>query len=146
MDAARAAAIPVVVVQSTASQNMPIFARGSQGWELHEVVLNRGWDHLVEKSLPSSFAGTDLGEWLAGREIEPAVEFLSDASGSVPYENRAGRASAEEIHRAFSVVQQSRFAAVMTTGEWIRAVETGEAPERDTILGSNRRARERARA
>jgi len=71
-----------------------------------------------------------------------AVEFLSDASGSLGYENRAGRASAEEIHRVFLVVQQSRFAAVLTTEEWIRAVKSGAAPERDSIYGSNRRARQ----
>jgi hypothetical protein len=70
-----------------------------------------------------------------------AVEFLSDATGAVPYENRAGRASAEEIHRVFSVVMQSRFAAVLTTAEWIAALETGEAPVRDSIYASNQMAR-----
>ena len=70
-----------------------------------------------------------------------SVEFLADATGAVPYENRAGRASAEEIHRVFTVVMQSRFAAVLTTAEWIAALETGEPPERDTIYASNQKAR-----
>jgi nicotinamidase-related amidase len=70
-----------------------------------------------------------------------AVEFISDAAGSVPYENRAGRASAEEIHRVMSVVLQSRFAAVMATDEWIAMLQQGTTPERDSIFLSNRRAR-----
>lgn len=69
-----------------------------------------------------------------------AVEFLHDAAGSVPYANRAGRATAEEIHRAFLVVLQSRFAAVLSTEEWIDAVRTGIAPPRETIFGSYQRA------
>jgi hypothetical protein len=64
-----------------------------------------------------------------------------DAAGSVPYANRAGQASAEEIHRAYSVVLQSRFAAVLSTAEWIAAVQTGAEPERDSIFASNQRAR-----
>jgi len=68
------------------------------------------------------------------------VEFLSDASGSVPYANRAGFASAEEIHRVLSVVQQSRFAAVLSTDEWLDCVAQGKAAERDTIYASHQRA------
>jgi len=70
-----------------------------------------------------------------------AVEFISDASGSVPYKNRAGSATAEEIHRVISVVLQSRFAAVMSTDEWIEMLQNGSTPERDSIFLSNRRAR-----
>jgi hypothetical protein len=70
-----------------------------------------------------------------------SAEFLSDAAGSVAYSNRAGYASADEIHRVFTVVLQSRFAAVMTTDEWIAALCTGAAPERDDIFGSAQRAR-----
>lgn len=69
------------------------------------------------------------------------VEFLSDASGSAPYANSAGHASAEELHRVFSVVLQSRFAAVLTTDAWIAALASGALPERDTIAGSNQPAR-----
>jgi hypothetical protein len=36
---------------------------------------------------------------------------------------------------------QSRFAAVLTTDEWIEAVNSGKAPERDNIYNSNQRAR-----
>lgn len=166
MDAARAAGIPVIVVQNhAANPNAPLFVKGTPAWELHEVVRDRPRDHYLVKSLPSAFTGTDLSSWLETHGIDTLVvtgymthncdhstvnhavhmglqvEFLSDATGAVPYENRAGSATAEEIHRVFSVVMQSRFAAVMTTDEWIEAVETGSEPVRETIFSSNRKAR-----
>lgn len=165
IDAARAAGIPVVVVQNTAPAGSPLFDKGSHGWQLHDVVALRAHDFYVEKSLPSAFAGTALAQWIAQHEINTltvagymthncvastvmhalhaglAVEVLHDATGSVPYANRAGMASARDIHDAFSVVFQSRFAAVLETAGWIDAVKSGSAPERDTIFGSNQRAR-----
>lgn len=165
MDAACAAAIPVVVVQNILAPDAPFMAEGSQGGALHETVASREHDHYVAKKLPSAFSGTDLEEWLHRHDIDTvtvigymthncnlstmlhafhsgfAVEFISDASGSVPYENRAGRASAEEIHRVISIVLQSRFAAVMSTAEWIAMLQQGTMPERDSIFISNRRAR-----
>ncbi|MFM0202299.1 cysteine hydrolase family protein [Paraburkholderia fungorum] len=165
MDAARATGVPVVVVQNVAPATSPLFARGSVGAELHPVVASRPHDHYVEKSLPSAYAGTDLGAWLAAREIDTltvigymthncdastifhavhdglTVEFLDDATGSVPYENSAGFASAQEIHRVFSVVLQSRFAAVASTEQWIAAVKSGAPLERSNIYASNQKAR-----
>jgi nicotinamidase-related amidase len=165
MDAARAAGVPVVVVQNFAPATSPLFARGSVGAELHTVVGSRPHDHYVEKSLPSAYAGTDLGAWLAAREMDTltvigymthncdastifhalhdglAVEFLADATGSVPYENSAGFASAQDIHRVFSVVLQSRFAAVASTEQWIAAVKSGALLERSNIYASNQTAR-----
>jgi len=165
MDAAHAAGIPVIVVQQMAPADSPLFATGSHGWQLHPTVAGRPRDHLVQKTLPSAFAGTDLGDWLQRHDIDTLavvgymthncndttikhafdagllVEFLMDASGSVSYANRAGRASAEEIHRVFSVVEQSRYAAVLNTSEWIDCVASGALPERDTIHASHQRAR-----
>lgn len=164
MDGAQAAGIPVAVVQQSAPAGSPIFARGTPGWELHEVVKSRPYDHLVEKLLPSAFADTGLERWLVARGIDTltivgfmthncddstvrhalhagyAVEVLSDATGAIPYANRAGAASAEEIHRVFMVVMQSRFAAVLSTAEWLDCVRNGTVPPRDTILTSMRQA------
>ncbi|CAH2777999.1 MAG: Amidases related to nicotinamidase [uncultured Paraburkholderia sp.] len=160
MDAARAAA-----VQNFAPAGSPLFARGSEGAQLHPVVASRERDHYVEKSLPSAFTGTDLADWLAARQIDTltvaghmthncdastinhavhaglAVEFLHDATGSVPYENSAGFASAEDIHRVFCVVLQSRFAAVAGTDEWLAALRSGVPLERGNIYASNQKAR-----
>lgn len=170
MDAARAASVPVVVVQNFAPAGSPLFARGTPGAELHPVVAGRERDHYVEKSLPSAFAGTDLAQWLAQQEIDTltvvgymthncdastivhalhagfAVEFLSDASGSVPYENSEGFASAQEIHRVCCVVLQSRFASVADTDTWLAALAAGEPLERSTIYASNQAARRLAAA
>lgn len=165
MDGARAAGIPVVVVQNSAPAGSPIFAKDSPGWQLHDVVARRASDCLIEKALPSAFAGTELPLWIARHSIDTlslvgfmthnciaatalhalhaglAVEVLADATGAVPYANNAGRASAAEIQRAFCVVFQSRFALVLDTDTWIGAIATGQTPQREGILSSNRNAR-----
>ena len=170
MDAAHAAGVPIVVVQQDAPAGSPLFAKGSPGWALHPVVVSRAHDHHVHKTLPSAFPETDLAGWLAARGVDTLtivgfmthncdastivhavhqglnVEFLADATGAVPYENAAGRASAEEIHRVYSVVLHSRFASVASTDAWIAAVGAGQPIARDNIGASNRRAREAAHA
>ncbi|CDX32290.1 conserved hypothetical protein [Mesorhizobium sp. ORS 3359] len=167
MDAAAASGIKIVVVKQMAPETSPIFAKASHGGELHPEIAGRARHHYVEKTLPSAFTGTDLEAWLRANAIDTiavvgymthncdlstiihathmgfAVEFLSDASGSVPYANSAGYASAEDIHRVVSVVLQSRFAAVLKTAEWIDCLKTGKLPERDTIYASNQRALKR---
>ena len=165
MDAARKAGIPVIVVQQIAPSGSPIFAEGSHGWELHDVVRLRARDHYLEKKLPNAFTGTDLADWLSEHQIDTlsvigymthncddstikhafhaglAVEFLADAAGSAPYRNKAGAASAEEIHRTFTVAMQARFAAVINTEEWISLLLSDGKAERDNIFQSNQRAR-----
>lgn len=161
---AQAQQIPVVIVQNIAAKNSPLFAAGSVGAELHSNVAHLAKDLYVEKAMPSAFTGTDLEAWINTNQIgiltvvgfmtqncDDAtikhalhlglkVEFLSDASGAVPYKNRAGSASAEEIHRIFAVVMQARFAAVLTTQEWIECLEQGIAPIRENIFQSNQNA------
>lgn len=166
MDAARAAGVPIVLVQNLAPETSPLFARGSVGAALHPVVASREHDHLVTKTVPSAWTDeTGLASWLAERHVDTltvvgymthncdastinhalhaglTVEFLADATGSVPYENSAGSASAEEIHRVFSVVLHSRFAAVATTDAWIAALQAGVPLERGAIYASNQKAR-----
>lgn len=170
MDAAAEAGIKIVVVKQMAPETSPIFAKGSHGGELHPEIARRRRDHYVEKVLPSAFTGTDLEAWLRANDVDTivvvgymthncdlstiihavhmgfAVEFLSDATGSVPYANSAGYASAEEIHRVVSIILQSRFAAVLGTSDWIDRLKTGSLPERDTIYASNQRALARSAA
>lgn len=170
MDTARSADIPVIVVQHSAPEGAPIFARGSQGWQLHPVVAERAADHLIDKSMGSAFVGTGLREWLTEHGIDTlaiagfmthncdaatiyqaahdglTVEFLADATGALPYENAAGKASAEEIHRVYSTVFHSNFAAVAQTRDWVAAVRGRQALVRDNIVQSNARARKRQAA
>jgi nicotinamidase-related amidase len=161
MDAAHRAGIPVCVVQNEAPETSPLFAKGSAGWALHPAVAHRPRDHLVVKTLPDAFAKTDLGEWLEHQGIDTitvvgymthncdaatifhamhrglTVEFLADASGAVSYSNEAGHARAADIHRAFTVVLHSRFAAVAPTSTWITSVETGDRLPKSSIIASH---------
>jgi nicotinamidase-related amidase len=164
MDAARAASVPIVLVQHVLPAAAPIFAAGSDGVALHASIVARPYDHLIEKELPSVFAGTDFRIWLREHEIDTIavvgymshncndstirqamhegfeVEFLSDAAGSLPYKNRAGSASAKQIHEVVCVVMESTFAAVISTDEWIASLKSRERPPRDNIFSSNQRA------
>ncbi|MBK5143658.1 cysteine hydrolase [Budviciaceae bacterium BWR-B9] len=165
MAVAKKEGIPIVVVQNSAAENSPVFARGSKGWALHPEIQRQHHDLLIEKRLPDAFAETALMAWLKDRQINTltivgymthncdastiyhashagfSVEFLSDATGSLPYENQAGKATAEEIHRVFSVVFHSRFAAAASTAEWLKAVENKQGIAGGNILASNHKAR-----
>ena len=164
MDAATAAGIPVIVIQHLAPEGAPIFASGSHNAELHPLVADRPRDHFIQKQLASSFAGTDLAAYLKQHQIDTLsvigymthncddstvrqahhegwnVELLHDAAGSPPYSNAMGSATAEEIHRVFTVVMHTGFAAVLSTDEWLNALATGEVPQSDNIYLSNQRA------
>ncbi|OWW21843.1 cysteine hydrolase family protein [Noviherbaspirillum denitrificans] len=166
MDAASAAGVPVIVVQHDAPESSPVFAKGSPGWQLHPVVAERDATRHINKTMASVFTGTDLRHWLSANAVDTLtiagymthncdaatiyhaahdglkVEFLSDATGALPYENAGGCASAEEIHRVFCTVFHSNFAAVTTTGDWVAAVREGRALAADNVYLSNLRARD----
>lgn len=165
MDEARKSGVTVIVVQHSAPAGSSLFARGGDGWGLHEVVSTRPRDHLVEKKLPDAFVGTGLADCLDDHGIDTlsvtgymtqncidstirhafhrgmAVEFLSDAAGTASFANAAGSATAEEIHRAFCVAMQARFAAVLPTAQWVDLLRTGDSPPRDDLHSSHERAR-----
>jgi nicotinamidase-related amidase len=165
MDAARAAGIPIVVVQHDAPEQSPVFARGSDGWQLHAEVAQRASDLHINKSKASSFAGTGLAAWLKENAVDTVavtgymthncnastifdaahlglqVEVLDDATGALSYENAAGKVSAEEIQRVFNTVVHSNFGAVVSTEAWLAAVREGTALEHDNIYLSHQRTR-----
>jgi nicotinamidase-related amidase len=162
MDAAREHGVPVVVVRHTAPAESVIFGAGGPGWELREEVAGRPYDLLLDKSMASAFARTDLGEWLDSQEVDTLtiagymtqncdestardayhrgmrVEFLSDATGTVALSNRAGSLTAEEVHRNVLVVMDSNFASVSTTAEWAAAVAADEPLRRPDLWASTR--------
>lgn len=144
MDAARAGRVPVVVVQHAFPQpDMPFFKKGSPGWKLHPEVAARRHDHRVEKELPGSFTGTDLDLWLRAHDVETVaiagymshmccdttarqamhrgfrVEFLADATGTLPLQNAAGAVTAEELHRSILCAQQMMISEVVALDRWI---------------------------
>ena len=164
MAAAHAAGVPVIVVQHDAPENSPIFARGSDGWQLHPQVAAFAADHRINKSMGSAFAGTDLRAWLENHNIDTLtvtgymthncdaatiyhaahdglqVEFLQDASGTLPYANAGGTASAEEIHRVYCTVMHTGFAAVAAINDWLAAIASGSTLTADNVYASHLRA------
>ncbi|MGE5561166.1 MAG: cysteine hydrolase family protein [Chloroflexota bacterium] len=150
MDAAARHGVPIVVIQHTSPKGGS-FGRGVPAWELHPDVAARHYDKLIEKNRPGSFTGTDLEAWLRDNGIDTvtiagymtqmccdttarqashlgfAVEFLSDATGTLAFTNAGGSATAEELHRATLVAQAYAFSKVMTTAAWIGAL-TPERP------------------
>ncbi|WP_326825186.1 cysteine hydrolase family protein [Streptosporangium sp. NBC_01756] len=162
MDTAREHGVPVILVQHTSPAGAPLFGAGGHSWELHKEVGSRPYDHLLEKTMASSFAGTDLAGWLDTRGIDTltvagymtqncdestardayhrgmTVEFLSDATGTLALSNRAGSVTAEELHNHVLVVMDSNFASVATTAEWAAAVKAGEPLPRPDIWASTR--------
>jgi nicotinamidase-related amidase len=145
--AARSKAIPVVFVQHTAIQNdSKTFRKDTEEWKLHPAIAVTPRDHLVEKTLPGSFTGTDLEPWLRGKGVNAvviagymtqmccdttarqamhlgfSVEFLSDATGTLAISNEAGSVTAEELHRAILVTQAMRFSRVLPTQRWIEGL------------------------
>ena len=143
MDHASKHGIPVVVIQHSASALGGGFSRGSEDWELHSEIEKRKRDVLIEKSLPGSFTGTGLEEWLKAHGIERVVItgymtqmccdttarqalhlgykviFLSDATGTLSVKNSAGQIQDKDLHNAALITQAMRFSEVKTTEEWM---------------------------
>jgi len=147
MDKCRENGIPVIVIQHTApAADAPVFRKNSEEWHLHHEIEKRKYDVLIEKSLPGSFTGTNLEEYLKTNGITElvisgymtqmccdttarqayhmgySVVFLSDATGTLAIKNTAGSVTAEELHRAILVTQAMRFSKVMNTREWLKSL------------------------
>ena len=149
MDGAKEAGVPIVMIQTAIPRpDAKVFKKGTPGWALHSEVARRHYDVFNHNELPGSFTGTNLEQWLREHEIDTvticgymtqmcddktsrqavhlgfAVEFLSDATGTLAFKNAAGEVTAEELHRAVLVVQQSRFSNVLTTEAWLKNLGT----------------------
>src|SRR5208282_86146 len=146
MDAS-AGRVPTVVIQhQTLQEDKPFFQKGKPGWELHPEVAGRPRDLRIEKTLPGSFTGTGLESWLREQGIDTvtiagymthmccdttarqavhrgfAVEFLSDATGTLPLANSAGSVTAEELHRSILCAQQMMLSEVLPSSAWIERI------------------------
>ncbi len=151
--------IPVVVIRHTQpDENTEIFRKNSPQWQLHPEISKQPYNLLVEKNFPGSFTGTNLETWLRKHDIDTvvisgymtqmccdttarqaahlgfSVEFLSDATGTLDFETKATKATAEELHRSTLVAQESFFSNVMTTSEWIKEVQ--ESLKSDSKIGA----------
>jgi nicotinamidase-related amidase len=165
MDAATAAGVPVVLIQHVDEADSPVFAAGSPGAELHEVVASRPHDLLLTKQTVSCFAGTDLGDRLDDLGVDTItiagfmtqhcdestardaadrgllVEVLSDATGTLPLSTPSGTISAQELHELSLLVLHSGFAAVVPTATWTAAVGAGEPTTGADLWASTEPAR-----
>lgn len=145
MDAAAGANVPTIVVRhAQPDPDSPVFRKDSAGWQLHPAVAERPRGLLLDKQLPGSFTNTALDEWLKARNIDTVaiagymtqiccdttarqamhrgykVEFLSDATGTLPVSNSAGRVTAEELHRSILVAQQMFISEVVDSAIWMK--------------------------
>lgn len=143
MDAAAAKGVKVVKVIHDAPATAPVFVPGTHAWELHPDIAKRPHDHVVHKTRPSSFYGTDLDEWVKANDVTEmtivgfmtqncvfstafdasargiAVNVLSDATGTVGLSNTTGATSARNLHETLMTVFMSNIALVGTTAEWL---------------------------
>ncbi len=142
IDTANEHGIPVIVIQHSSPEGSKSFARGTNGWELHDEIKKKHHDLLIEKTLPGSFTNTKLDEALKTLGCDTVVitgymtqmccdttarqafhmgykvEFLSDATGAPNVSNYAGSITAEQLHKAALVTQAMSFSKVMTLKEW----------------------------
>jgi nicotinamidase-related amidase len=142
-DAANARNIPVFVVRHhQPDPKSPIFAKGSNAWELHPAAASMKRHTLIDKSLPGCFTGTGVDAELKSLGVDTVViagymthmccdttarqamhlgyrvEFLSDATGTLAIDNQAGSVTAEELQRAILCSQQMLISQVLTSEEW----------------------------
>ncbi|MEO8284269.1 MAG: isochorismatase family protein [Pseudarthrobacter sp.] len=162
IDAATAAGIPVVAVQHSAGEGAPVFDPGTPAFALHPEVEQRKADSwkLLTKQYSSVYAGTDLAEWLRGREVDTvtlvgymtnncilasaaeaeflgfSTEVISDATGAINIANEAGFADAKTVHETLMALLNSNWARVSTAEAWTAALSSGE-PTTGSDLGSS---------
>ncbi|MFC7343941.1 cysteine hydrolase family protein [Saccharopolyspora griseoalba] len=162
VDSAVEAGVPVITVQHEYPAGAPVFAVGSEGWQLHPEIERRAEaasKHVV-KGFSSVFTAGDLTEWLRANDIdtltlvgymtnncvlataaaaEPlgfAVEVLSDATGAIHLANEAGKVSAQQVHETLMVLLHSNWAAVSDTDTWAGAV-SDQKPLPKSDLGTS---------
>lgn len=147
MDAAKQANIPTVVVRHhQPDPDSPVFRKNSDMWQLLDEVESRPRDILIDKALPGSFTDTPLDAFLKERGIKTvcisgymtqvccdttarqafhlgyAVEFLSDATGTLDVSNKAGSVTAEQLHESILVAQQMFISDVIDHNEWLARI------------------------
>ncbi len=143
MDSASEHKVPMVVVRHhQPDPQSPLFRKGSELWELHPEVRDRPHDLLLDKQLPGSFTNTGLDDFLRKLGVDTvtiagymtqiccdttareafhrgyAVEFLSDATGTLDVENKAGAVKARQLHEAILVSQQMFISDVISSADW----------------------------
>lgn len=145
VDAANRNKIAVILIRHEAPQkDASAFVKDSWGWDIHEELLKKEHLCILDKNLPGSFTNTGLEDLLKEMDIDTivicgymtqmccdttarqavhlgfAVEFLSDATGTMDVSNYAGNITAENLHKAILVTQAMRFSRVISTDDWLK--------------------------
>lgn len=144
MDYAKKNNMIIILVQHTAISG-ETFIENSMEWEIHADILKKSYDYHIKKTKPSSFYNTNLDEILEKENIEGvvisgymtqmccdttareafhkgyAVEFLSDATGTIDVSNKIGTISSKDLHKATLITQSLRFSNVMSSQEWMNS-------------------------
>jgi len=142
MDYARDNNMKIIVVQHTSALGYT-FIKNSMKWEIHPEILKKSYDYHIEKTKPSSFFNTNLEEILKNEEIQGvvisgymtqmccdttareafqkgyAVEFLSDATGTIDVSNKVGTISSKDLHHGALMAQSLGFSNVLKAEEWM---------------------------
>jgi len=142
MDYAKDNNMIIILVQHTAISG-DTFIKNSMEWKIHPEILKKSYDYYIEKTKPSSFYNTNLEEILNKENIDRvvisgymtqmccdstareafhkgyAVEFLSDATGTIDVSNKIGTISSKDLHKATLITQSLRFSNVLSIQEWM---------------------------
>ena len=144
MDAAAAAGLPIVLVRHTEPDpTAGVFVAGTPAWQLHDDVVMRAHDVVVDKGLPGAFTGTDLETWLRDHGVDSLVvagwmthmcvdtttrqamhrgfevTVLEDATGTIDVSDDLPAAL---VHRVELGILADGFARVSTTAAWTAEV------------------------
>ena len=130
MDYAKENNMIIIIVQHTAISG-ETFVKDQMNGRYHPEILKKYYDYHIEKTKPSSFYKTNLEEILKKENIEGvvisgymtqmccdttareafhkdyAVEFLSDATGTIDVSNKVGTISSKDLHNATLKIAQS---------------------------------------
>ncbi|MFO0950093.1 MAG: isochorismatase family protein [Isosphaeraceae bacterium] len=136
----------VVIRHAFPDPTTPFFLKGSHGWQLHPEVEARppapgrqGTPRQLHRHRSGSLAACQDVDTVTivgymthmccdttarqAMHLGLKVEFLSDATGTLPVRNEAGEVTAEELHRAILCAQQMMISEVLDTEAWVGRVE-----------------------
>jgi nicotinamidase-related amidase len=141
---AKSANTPIIAIRhGNDASKSKLFVKNTHAWGLHSEIEQIGYDYLVDKTKPSSFFGTNLEQILQANNTTKIticgymtqqccdttaryayhmgydVDFLSDANGTLAFNNNGGSVSAKELHDATLVAQAVLMSSVLSTDEWI---------------------------
>jgi len=158
---AQAHGLPIAYAKHTTPAGSPVFAEGSEGWQLHPRIAEVVGDAKVfTKQFGSVYAGTDVATWLRDQEVDTVTltgfmthncdlassveseglgftaEVLSDASGATHLVNDTGHVPAQELHTTLMTLLNANFAAVATVGQWTSAVASQTPLAKDNLVAS----------